>query len=172
MDTKIFTDTIASLFTKENITLFLSIFGSIGTLGTWIYHWIKSRKNFDLEINGYLSTSKGLLLHMQLINKSSLPLSIKEIAISLNGTEYICNKIPQKVLTTSTKTNNIVKSQHEYFSMTFPINLDPLCGSSGYLYFSSDQETFPLFSNEVILIIRTNRGHEVQKTLLLKNPLH
>lgn len=165
-------DMMHTLFTKENVTLFLSIFGALGTLCTWIYQLIKSRKNFEIEINGYLCTAKGLLLYVQFINKSALPLSIKEICILFNNKEYVCNKIPQQVLERTSKIGGKIQSHHEYFSMEFPINLDALCGASGYLYFSSDQENFPHISNEVTLIIRTNRGREVQKTLLLKNLLH
>ena len=75
---------LKAIFTRENITLALSIFGSVGTVSTWIYNYIRTRKSFTVELNGYRFSPKGLLLHIQFINKSTLSLSINEIAIKHN----------------------------------------------------------------------------------------
>lgn len=77
--------------------------------------------------------------------------------------------IPEKVLERIHHVGREVKSHKEYYSMSFPINLPSLCGTAGYLYFSSGEESFPQLSSTVTLIIRTNRGREVQKKLPLGN---
>lgn len=159
------------IFSKENITLLLSILGTIGSASAWIYTIAKSRKRFKIEINGYRPDPHGMLLHIQLINKSTLPLSINDIAIH-SDKEYSAGHIPQKVLEITNRTGDEIKSHKEYYSMPFPINLPSLCGTSGYLYFSSGEKTFPQLSNDMTLIIRTNRGREVKKTLPLGSLLN
>ena len=162
----------SDIFTQENIAFALSIFASIGTIGTWTCSFFKSRKRLYSELNAYRTNPHGLLVHMQFSNKSTMPLSINEISILIDGNEYTACKIPQKVKEESTRVGNIIRSQHDYFSMDFPINLPPLCGDSGYLYFSSEKEIFPPLSNRVNLIIRTNRGRAIQQTFELKNLLN
>lgn len=163
---------LKALFTRDNITLALSIFGSIGTVGTWLYNYIKTRKSFTVELNGYRFNPKGLLLHVQFMNKSTLSLSINEIAIKHNDIEYPCSKIPQKVLETTNRIGGVIVDHKEYYSLEFPINLPALCGSSGYLYFSSDSNNFPQISTEVTVIIRSNRGRAVERKLPLTNLLN
>lgn len=159
-----------ALFTRENITLALSLFGALGTAGTWIYNYFKARKNFSLEIIKYLSTEMGLLLFVQFTNKSSLPISINEIAVDTSSSQFICEKYPLMVFETTRRSGKKIISHEEKFSIDFPINLPAFCGTSGYLYFSSETETFPPVSTQVTLIIRTNRGREVRKTLELTKP--
>lgn len=163
---------LKALFTRDNITLALSIFGSIGTVGTWLYNYIKTRKSFTVELNGYRFNQKGLLLHVQFINRSTLSLSINEISIKHNDIEYPCSKIPQKVLETTNRIGREIVNHKEYYSLEFPINLPALCGSSGYLYFSSDSNNFPQISTEVTVIIRSNRGRAVERKLPLTNLLN
>ena len=165
-------DKFHNIFTQENITFALSVFASIGTLGTWICSFYKNRKHLHSELNAYRPNPHGLLIHMQFSNKSTLPLSINEIAVLIDDKEFPACKIPQKVKEESTRVGKEIRSHHDYFSMYFPINLPPLCRSSGYIYFSSSKENFPPLSNTVELIIRTNRGRAIRKTFALKNLLN
>lgn len=159
-----------SLFSRENITLFLSIFGALGSASAWIYTFIKSRKRFNVKINGYNLTPHGVLFHIQFINNSTLPLSITDISIYCNK-EYHAKRIPEKVLEKTLRVGKEVRSHKEFYSMSFPINLPSLAGESGYVLFSSGEENFPQLSNDVTLIIRTNRGREVKRILSLGNRL-
>ena len=162
---------ISNFLSKENVTLLLSILGIAGSASSWLYTIIKSRKRFEVRINGYRANAHGVLLHVQLINKSTLALSIGNISIC-SGKEYPANPLPAKVLSRTHRVGDEVKSHKEYYSMSFPVNLPPLCGVSGYLYFSSGEEIFPQLSNNVTLIVHTNRGREVKKTLPLGNLLN
>lgn len=160
-----------SFITQENIALLLSVLSFCGTLGTWVYNFLKSRKRLVIETNGYSNDQHGLLLHMSFVNKSTLPVCINEIAVATTAKEYVCDKISQVVMETTHSVGKTVRSHQEYYSLDFPINLDPLCGKSGYIFFSSDQGNFPQFSNEVNVIIRTNRGRAIRTKLPLQNPL-
>ena len=160
---------VLSLFTRSNITLFLSIWGAVGSTLSWLYTFYKNHKHFSIEIIGYHPSSTGLLLYVRFSNHSELPLSINEIAVLHNNHEYISNKISVRVLEQIHKSGKQIISQHDSYSMQFPINLSPLCGDSGYLFFSAEKDDFPPLSKQVTLIIRTNRGREVRKTLSLGN---
>lgn len=161
-----------NLLSKENITLCLSIFGSIGTIATWIYSYIKNRKKFSFESNGFLSTNKGLILHTQFVNHSRLSIAITAISIKLRGQDYFCGRIPEKVLEHTRRKGQTIVSHKEYFSLDFPINLASLCGTSGYLYFPFDEENPPELPSKTTVTIYTNRGRTSEKTLLLQNPLY
>lgn len=51
MDAHTSTQTVSKLLTRENITLALSIFGSIGTLITFISSYLHTRKNLKIKIS-------------------------------------------------------------------------------------------------------------------------
>lgn len=165
-----FLKNILHLFTKSGITSLLSILGFLSGVSSWLYTFVKNRKHFSVEIIGCHSTCDGLLLRVLFSNHSELPLSINEVAVLYDSHEYVCQKFPVKVLEIVNKRDNVITSQQEYFSMQFPINLPPLCGDSGYLFFPAEKGNFPLLSKQVTLIIRTNRGREARKTLSLENP--
>ena len=156
-------ETLQLLFSKENITL-------LGSASAWLYTFIKSRKRFDIKINEYRLSPHGLLLHAQFSNNSTLPLSINDISV-LCDKEYFVKRVPEKVLERTSRIGKEVKSHKEFYSIDFPINLASLSGESGYLLFPSGEEPFPQLSNSVTLIVRTNRGREVKKTLPLGNQL-
>ena len=83
---------IKSLLTKDNITLALSIFGSIGTLLSWLFSITKNRKNIDIKIAGrrFSNNTNFLLVYMLFENRSSLPISITDISVQLDSTWYPC----------------------------------------------------------------------------------
>lgn len=163
-------DNLITFSSKENITLLLSILGAVGSASAWLHTLIKSRKRFDMKINGYRTNPHGILLHVEFVNKSTLPLSINDISI-YNSREYPTKHIPEKVLERTHRVGHKIQSHKEYYSMSFPINLPSLCGTAGYLYFSSGEEIFPQLSNTATLIIRTNRGQKVKRKLPLGNLL-
>lgn len=163
---------LISLFTRSNITLLLSIIGSVGTVSSWIHHWITTRINFSISVNGYSYVeSKGLLLHATFSNHSRLSLSINDICLKSNDLEYSCSAIPQKVLEITNRRGKDILSHHEYFSMDFPINISPLSGKSGYVYFPLDSKISLTLPNTVDFVICTNRGKVRKMSLLLSTLL-
>ena len=45
---------MSHIFTKENITFALSIFGSLGTLFTLIHTFLINRKQLQMRVNGHV----------------------------------------------------------------------------------------------------------------------
>lgn len=160
---------MSKYLTRENITLTLSIFGSLGTFFTWLYIFIKNRKNFDIKIVGHLYgyDNKSLLIFVSLTNKSRLPISITDIRIKMFDSIYQCGKIPVKVHEVTTKCKGEILSHHEYFSLSFPISLPELGGASGYLFFDFPELVAQPLSSQVTLLISSNRGKTVEKRLSL-----
>jgi len=158
--------------TRDNIVLILSIIGSLGTIAGWIYTYFNNRKKFSVKSNGYTANPNGLIIHCQICNNSRLPIAINEVAVKIEGAEYVCTPIPKKVLESTHRIGKTITDHEAYYSVDFPINLAPLCGCSGYLYFSSDKAPFPPVSKTVNLVIRTNRGKELEMQLPLGAPLY
>lgn len=161
-----------NLLTRENITLVLSIFGSVGTLTTWFVSFIKNRKKFSIIVNGYRFDSQGLLLYVQIINRSYLSLSISDISIKLSNQIIYTDKIPVKVLETTIRKGLEVIEHKADYSMSFPVQLSPLGGCSGYLNFSFEKDIPQLPSNTVTAVIHSNRGLPCRRKLKLENPLN
>ena len=109
---------ISNFLSKENVTLLLSILGIAGSASSWLYTIIKSRKRFEVRINGYRANAHGVLLHVQLINKSTLALSIGNISIC-SGKEYPANPLPAKVLSRTHRVGDEVKSRRRKLSTAF-----------------------------------------------------
>lgn len=160
---------IATLFfnalNKDNLTFLMSLIGFLGTISGWAYFWVTTRKNLSMRISGYNWNRKGLLVYFQITNNSRTSIAINDISIILFGNEYQCPPIPTKVMDTTRRIGNEVVSRKEFFSATFPINLAPLCGNSGYLYFPFEPEIQQPVPNKACFVVRTNRGKE-WKTLL------
>lgn len=160
---------IKSILTRENITLFLSIFGSIGALSSWIYTVMKNRKNLNIEIIGqrFSDDSCSLLVYAMFENKSRLPISITGLSVQLNSIWYPCERIPITTLTETTRCGKEILSHHEYRSMPLPIFITGLGGTSGYLYFEFPESSLPVDATTLSFLVLTNRGKAIEKKLSL-----
>lgn len=159
------------IINKENITFILSLFGSFGVILGWILTYIKNRKNISLKIIKYGHSPKGLLTYIEISNQSRLPISINEISVSIGKDEYRCSYIPVVALERTNRAGNKITNIEKILSMTFPVNIQPLCGYSGYVYFPSFEENFPDVSNTAFFVVHTNRGKKFEKELSLGVPL-
>lgn len=74
---------MSHIFTKENITFALSIFGSLGTLFTLIHTFLINRKQLQMRVNGHVfgDVKKMIVLYVSFANKSRLPISVTLISI-------------------------------------------------------------------------------------------
>lgn len=161
------------LLTKENITLSLSILGCLGSLFSWIYIYVKNRKNFDVKIVGhrYGYDNKSLLLFASFTNKSRLAISITDIGVKLNNSIYQCRKVPIIAYQNTVRCKDEILAHHEYFTFSFPITLPELSGTSGYIFFDFPELVAEPIPTEVSLLISSNRGRTVEKTLSLEGIL-
>lgn len=164
-------ETLASLFTRDNITLALSIFGSIGTVFTFIHTFITNRKNVNVRIIGHRFSDESLLIYMAFENKSRLPISVTGITVMINGVWYSCVEPSITVLNETFRTGKIVTSHHEYKSLALPISLPSLGGTSGYVYFEFPEAIFQTDTTQLKFLINSNRGVVVEKTLPLGHHL-
>ncbi len=153
----------------EYITLGLSVLGCLGSLFSWLYILSKNRKNFDTRIVGhrYGYDNKSLLLFVSFINKSRLAISITDMGIKLNGAIYQCRKIPVIAYQNTISRKDEILAHHEYFSLSFPITLPELSGTSGYILFEFPEFAAEPTPTEVSFLISSNRGRTVEKTLSL-----
>lgn len=164
---------IETLFTRNNITLFLSIFGSVGTLASWLFTLAKNRKNLNIQIVGrrFSDDANSLLLYAMFENKSRLPILITGISVQLDSIWYSCEKIPLTTFTETTKCKGEILSHHEYQSLPLPIFITSLGGTSGYVYFAFPESSLPPDATHLNFLISTNRGKPIEKKLWLGHPL-
>ena len=154
-----------NLLTRENISLILSIIGSVGAVSSWVYNYITRRKNISFRIINYDYDidDNYLNLYFHLTNNSELPITINEIDIEYNKEEVCCCLIPFSIANVGDKS---------FTSVSFPLSIAPLCSCSGYLHFAfSDRIQEPL-STIQNFVIRTNRGKALKEQLSLgeENP--
>ncbi len=143
--------------TLEYWTLVIAIFGALGTLSTWVYRFVVTKKKIGFEIVGSVYSDKLVYMFYILNNKSRLPISINSISICDNKNEIYCEKIPKRLLRKEEKSGSIVKSTTDTFSENFPIAINGLLGHSGYLLFVTEKYDFDKTENTSINIY-TNRG--------------
>jgi hypothetical protein len=154
---------IFSCFTKDNITFFLAVIGSLGTLYTLINKIVYDRVKLDIKIiSGQVLGNKCYLCYVTIINGSTLPISIS--GISLIGKErFDARVIPETVHVKVSRSGNEITSRQEDFSIAIPISLAPLQGTSGYLYFPLvERDIEKSFSNSLSLEVVTNRNKVVK----------
>lgn len=163
-------DKLLSLLTRENITLVLAIFGSLGTLFAWVYNFLHNRKNISFHIvgNRYSDFCKSsLLLYMTFINNSRLPISITSISVNVNGAYHSCQEIPITTFEETTRCKGEILTHHEYKSLPLPIVITGLSGTSGYVYFEFPEEKPQLDAKSLIFRVSTNRGKAIERKLSL-----
>jgi hypothetical protein len=86
-------------FTRDNITLFLSVFGGAGTLLTWFFTWLKTRKNISIRIIKICKIKDLLVMYASIINRSGTPITIENISVFIGGNVFSCYEFPTKIFT-------------------------------------------------------------------------
>ncbi len=157
--------------TKDDVTFILALIGSIGTTTGWIYHWIHTRKNITFTIVGNQFSANGLLLYFQITNNALQTITINDISVLINDSEFHCSAMPVRVLEEIRRIGKETIDRKEYYSIKLPLTLSPLCGDSGYLNFSFHSEIQQPFPSKLTFVIRTNRGRALKKKLSLGNLL-
>nr|DAG82586.1 MAG TPA: hypothetical protein [Caudoviricetes sp.] len=158
----------SDIVNRDNITLALAIFGSIGTLFSCLHTLIINRKNLHLRIVGHrITEKKSLLLFIVFENKSRLPIAITGISFKYNDVFYPCSIIPIVALEETLRCKNEILSHHEYTSISIPLAIQGLGGTSGYVYFETPELSLPHDATHLNFSIYTNRGKVIEKTLEL-----
>ena len=165
---------MSHIFTKENITFALSIFGSLGTLFTLIHTFLINRKQLQMRVNGHVfgDAKKMIVLYVSFANKSRLPISVTDICIKIDDTYYPCLQPPIIAYEETKKVNGAVVSHRAISSLSIPINISSLSGTSGYICFEFPEVSFPSNATELTFSVSSNRGKVFEKKLPLGRPLH
>lgn len=167
-----FGEKIVSFISRDNITLVLSIFGSLGTIFTLLHSFVSNRKNIDVRIIGHRYTdSHSLLIYVAFENKSRLPIAITGISVFVEDVPYSCAEPPVVALKTTSRTGKTITSHHEYRTLTLPVNLPSLGGTSGYVFFETPEATFQTDATPLKFLINSNRGRVMKNTLPLERHL-
>lgn len=70
------------------------------------------------------------------------------------------------------KVNGAVVSHRSISSLSIPINISSLSGTSGYICFEFPEVSFPSNATELTFSVSSNRGKVFEKKLPLGRPLH
>ncbi len=156
-----------ALFTRENITLFLSIFGSLGTLITFISAYLTKRKNLKIKISSptYSLNLQKLMLSLSFENYSHLPLAITAISININNNAFLPSRYPQCVGEyIHRRGKEIIDRKFEY-NLKLPADIAQLSAISGVILFDVSPKELENLSTPLILRVLSTRGKE-QKIVL------
>lgn len=143
------------------ISLILGCIGTIGTITGSVLTFVRSRVRISVDVVSWLQSDDCLFIYALITNNSRLPISVSSISAIMNGVDVPCSLEPFVV--TYRKLPGILgKEQFEPVrSLPFPLNLGPLSGVSGYLYFRNPQPSSQPVSTHLSLSVHTNRKDRV-----------
>ncbi len=113
-----------------------------------------------------------IVLYVSFANKSRLPISVTDICIKIDDTYYPCLQPPIIAYEETKKVNGAVVSHRAISSLSIPINISSLSGTSGYICFEFPEVSFPSDATELTFSVSPNRGKVFEKKLPLGRPLH
>lgn len=157
------------IFTRDNITLALSIFGSVGTLISWLYLLVRQMKNIDIRVIEHNFTEQSILVYLLFENKSRLPIAITDIVLVQDSKTIHCEPIPTLAFQATKRVNNEIVEQIRDYTLGLPIQLETLGAKSGYVYFEVPPTGQQISSKSLTVQICTNRGKPIQKILQLSD---
>lgn len=155
---------LQTVFTRDNITLAIALFGALGTAISGISNFIHSRKRFSLQIIKMFHSEEFMVAYIAIQNESRLPISVNDISIIIGKEEYTGNSVPPRSLRLIDPTTDI-PTDREHFTIQFPLNLGALAGASGYICLDVPEEVSQKLPTHLIFRVATNRGNSVRKKL-------
>lgn len=172
MLTNHFFETFFSLFSRDNITLAIAIFGAFGT----VLNIYKNRFALKLTYRSQLvppSSKLGIMLFDLLIeNKSNLPVSVSRIFISIGKVSG--EFLHEKYYVSSQKySSNNTDIKNEIYTIPLPVKIEGLGAVGGYFKLQLPKyiPESELINSEVKITLITNRGkkhfkiHPTQSTM-------
>lgn len=154
---------LKELLTRENITLALSIFGTLGSLFTLISAFLTKRKNLKISINSatYKSEFGSLAIIFCFENRSRLPIAVTSISTESN-VDIKLNPHPNYVGNIKYKEDNEIVHRHFEFDLKFPVDIAQLSACSGFVLFDIPQDVLQNLSTPLSFQVHSTRG-QVQK---------
>lgn len=161
-------DKILALFTRDNITLILAIWGALGSFASWVYTFASQRKNISVRIIEN-DITEACLFYILFENKSRLPIAITNISLLVDSKEVYCEPISTLAFEYTRRSKGEVVERIQRYTLALPITLSSLGATSGYVYFDTAPDEQLLSSRSATLKIYTNRGKAFQKKLELSD---
>lgn len=155
--------------TKDNITFVLALFGSLGTVISFLSSYYKARQNFSIDLVDLGIGESGILCYLTIFNKSSKQLIITDMSIKTNNLYFPAIKIPEIVQHSVRRSGNEITDVHSNYSLAFPVILASEYATSGYFYFPFPKGISTASSSTFSLKVCTSHGNSVEKTLSLQN---
>lgn len=151
---------LKEILTRENITLALSIFGSLGTFITLFFSFFTTRKNLKISITSatYKPDDECLALIFCFENRSRLPICVTSISAKPNPYEIKLKPHPNYVGNIKYKENGEIVHRHFEFDLNFPIDIAQLSARSGFVLFDIPQDVLQNFSTPLSFQVRSTRG--------------
>lgn len=160
-------DAFSTLLNRENITLCLSIIGSLGAVISAVSAFIRNRKRIKVSVIGYRHDRRLYTFWLLIENRSRLPISVNAFSIKADNGTCMC-VLSQKVAIESVRrVGSKVVSSREYLSANFPINLPGLSSCSALILFEPLEQLLKADSKSVTFQVHTNRGKVSQIELSL-----
>ena len=149
-------NSLVTLLTRQNITLILSIFGSIGTLITLI----SQRKNLKINIisSTYNQNIHQLILVITFENRSQLPISVTSVSSTINGKKISPLPYPNCVGNYEYKKSDIIVDRKFEYNLKLPVDIQQLCAVSGYILLDVSPKELQTLSTPLILQVHSTRG--------------
>lgn len=151
------------LFTRENVTFAIAVFGAVGTAKSIF----QSRKKVEFIPLGYtLNEDHDLIVHFEIINHSTTAISIVNISYIYDGKHYSCSK-ERAIAESIYHERRHVPALKDFYTQPFPLQLVGLGGTSEYIRFELPPEIHPDFSKPQTFQVSANRGKAAEMKLLL-----
>ena len=147
---------LEKIFSAQNITFALSLFGSAGTAWAIIQNRKKLKVILDkAEIN---YNAKRITLHLQIVNCSRLSIAVTDAAWILPTKTVSCTKERFEDFERHGIANNMQKYHYAEYTQPFPLQILGLGGIPATLRFEFQEGALPQLSTPLTLQISTNRG--------------
>ena len=155
----------------DKLTFVLALIGSLGTAYSVIMTFYWHRVSIECNIVEYSPSKDALIAYISFTNHSRLPISITNISLWNRDVLYSCVHTPEIVQFVNRTINGKETYQEAIHSISLPINLPSLSGTSGFVYFLFPQENFEVSSKSLTVELSTNRHLTIRKTLSLEKSL-
>lgn len=160
---------------KESITFFIALIGFLLSLWNFFDPMVKNRCNLQVDCKDFITASHlerdekmPIYLSLSINNKSSLPISISRLFITINHQTFEFTWIPQVVHQAQLTCKDVILDSTIVKTYPIPVQIPSLNLISGYFCAFIDTS----FSDEILLqsrcsiTLHTNRGVKTYDLLL------
>lgn len=163
---------ISKLITRENITLLLSIFGSVGTIFSLVSAFMSKRKNLKINVAAaaYSQTFHLLKITFSFENRSQLPITIINLKFFSGEHELKIEEYPRCVKEYAHRHGSEVVDWIFLYNLNFPVDIHQLGAVSGDVLLDISPKDFESLSTQLTVEVHSTRG-QVQKIQLDRNSI-